>query len=308
MVGASAIGWIAAFLDDAAIDEIFAGGRAPAAAVVVYPAGIATPCGDGYRVTGRWAFASGVRHADWIVLGVRVQHRSHDPRGHRMVVVPASAVSISDDWHAVGLAGTGSCGVSLIDGDVPASFTWDFTYGRPYRGGPLYRLGWPGFVAHEPAAFAVGVAYRALDALVEQTSRSAAPASARIEYSLGAAELRLRGARALVRELCDAAWDAAVRTDAVPDTLQAEMRAAAASTTDAAMDVIVQAYRAAGGAAVYRASVLQRCLRDLSAAGQHWLASDAAYETYGHHLLRRSEHGTDHGLGRRHHDRPGAGA
>jgi alkylation response protein AidB-like acyl-CoA dehydrogenase len=40
-----------------------------------------------------------------------------------------------------------------------------------------------------------------------------------------------------------------------------------------------------GGTALYVTGVLQRCLRDINAAAQHLMVSDAAYENYGQCLL-----------------------
>jgi hypothetical protein len=44
-------------------------------------------------------------------------------------------------------------------------------------------------------------------------------------------------------------------------------------------------FRYSGEAALYMTSVLQRCLRDINAAAQHLMVSDAAYENYGQCLL-----------------------
>jgi len=52
-----------------------------------------------------------------------------------------------------------------------------------------------------------------------------------------------------------------------------------------ALDVVTAAFRFAGGSAVYDASVLQRCLRDLNAGAQHFMVSDSAYEGLGQLLL-----------------------
>jgi indole-3-acetate monooxygenase len=285
MVGASAIAWPGAFLADDAIADIFAGGRVPCAAVVVQPTGVATPVDGGYRVSGHWVLASGIRHAEWVTAGVRVTHSSGTPRGHLMTVFRAADVQIDDDWHAAGLQGTGSCGFSVVDLFVPAAFSWEFSYARPRRGGALYRLGWPGFVAHEPAAFALGIARRALDAM--RANAAAAPARApasRLEtlhHAVGESEIRLHAARALVLEAYGGAWDFLQHHHALSETMQAELRSVAAYTTETAFEIAAQAFRAGGSGAVYTSSVLQRCLRDISVAGQHWLAGASAHETYG---------------------------
>jgi alkylation response protein AidB-like acyl-CoA dehydrogenase len=288
MIGASAIGWIGGFVAADAAAEIFAAGRVPTAAVVVQPTGVAVPAPGGYRISGAWTFASGVRHAEWIAVGVKVRGRDGVPRGHTMAVFPSSVAVVDDDWRAVGLEGTGSCGFRVEGRVVPAAFTWDFLHGRPVRGGPLYRLGWPGFVAHEPAALALGIARRALDVMADSgrcggSDRPPLPAS--FERTIGHAEVSFQAARALAFDRFGAVWRALGEGVPPSSRAQAEMRSIAAFVTGVASDIAVEAFRAGGGAAVYRTHVLQRCVRDLLAAGQHWLAKDVAHEEYGRLIL-----------------------
>ena len=75
--------------------------------------------------------------------------------------MPVAAVHIHDNWQVMGLQGTGSCDFSVTDLFVPEPFSWDAQRARPQRGGPLYRLGMPAFVANEHVAFALGVGQRA---------------------------------------------------------------------------------------------------------------------------------------------------
>ena len=63
------------------------------------------------------------------------------------------------------------------------------------------------------------------------------------------------------------------------------MRSVATFVTEVVVDVTTQAFRAGGGTALYRTSILQRCLRDINAAAQHLMVSNAAYENYGQFLL-----------------------
>lgn len=67
MVGATGAGLPGAFLADAAIKVMFGGGYIPKCAVVAMPMGKTEIVDGGYRVSGRWAFGSGVRHSEWIV-------------------------------------------------------------------------------------------------------------------------------------------------------------------------------------------------------------------------------------------------
>ena len=70
------------------------------------------------------------------------------------------------------------------------------------------------------------------------------------------------------------------------DAMQSEMRAVSAYVTQVAVDVATTAFRYAGGSAIHRSNILQRCLRNINAAAQHFMVSDTALENYGATILR----------------------
>lgn len=292
MVGATTGALPGVFLGDEAVGTMFAGRTMPLAAGCYMPTGRAVAEPGGFRVTGRWAFASGIRHAAWVSGTAWVVRDGTLTDERRVFVVRTGEVEIHDTWHVAGLRGTGSCDFSVKDHFVSEAFTWDMERAQPKRGGPLYRLGLPGFVTNEHAAFALGVARRALDAIIALAatkSRGVKPAPlagrATFQQFLGEAELRLRAARALALQLNDAAWTTVGVGDHLTARQHAELRSAAVLATEVALDITSRAFRYAGGGALYDASVLQRCLRDLSAGAQHFMVSDSAYEALGQLLL-----------------------
>jgi indole-3-acetate monooxygenase len=293
LIGAAAIASPGAFLGNEAIAQMFTGGQVPRAAGAFMPSGRAVPVDGGYRVSGRWAFASGIQHAQWVSATVRVIQDSAATPALRRVVVPVAAVQIHNNWQVMGLQGTGSCDFSLTDLFVPAHFSWDVQRDRPQRGGPLYRLGMPAFVSNEHVAFALGVGRRALDTLLDLAQSkqrgygqaSTLAARPAVQRALGESELRLRAARALAVETYEKAWATVCAGQTLPPRLQAELRSVATLATEVAVEVTTQMFRYSGGTALYTTSVLQRCLRDINAAAQHLMVSDAAYENYGQFLL-----------------------
>jgi indole-3-acetate monooxygenase len=291
MVGATTLALPGVFLADDAMRVMFAHG-APLAAGCYMPTGQAVADRSGFRVTGRWAFASGIRHAAWVSGSAWVVRDGARTAERRVFVVPTTDVDIHDTWHVAGLRGTGSCDFSLKDHFVAEPFTWDIERAQPRRGGALYRLGLPAFVTNEHAAFGLGVARRALDAvtaLAAGKSRGLKPAPlvarGTFQRFIGEATLRVRAARALAVELNEMAWAAVGRGESLTPRQHAELRSAAVHATEVAVDVVTRAFRFAGGSAVYDASVLQRCLRDLNAGAQHFMVSDSAYEGLGQLVL-----------------------
>ena len=213
MIGAASVGGMGAFLPDAAIDEIFAGGRPPKTCGVAMPTGEAVPVDGGYRISGRWSFASGIRHAQWVSAGAMVDRGSGSAPERLTFTVRTSQVQIHDNWHVAGLQGTGSNDFSVSDLFVGKDFTRDPSSSSPRRGGPLYHLGRPAFVTNEHCAFALGLGRRALDEMLElaQTKRgyaNASPIASRglFQRALGEGDFKLRAARALVVDILEEAW------------------------------------------------------------------------------------------------------
>ena len=292
MIGATSVALPGAFLPDAAAAEVFGGGRVPLAAISLVPTGSVTRADGGYTIAGRWPFASGVRHSEWVSVGALVPDGTSEAPRHLMFTLPTSRARIHDNWDTIGLRGTGSCDLTLEDVFVPAAFAYDVLTGEPARGGPLYRLGMPAFVAYEHAAFAVGVARRALDAIVglapsKKRGLPPSPLAERgsFQRDLGELDLRLGAARALVLERNREAWEA-VTAGREPDVrLQVALRGATALATDVALEAATQAYRYAGGGAVYKPNILERAVRDLHTAAQHLMVSSTAYELQGKLML-----------------------
>ena len=293
MIGAASMGGVGAFLPDAAVEEIFAGGQPPKTAGVFAPFGKAVPVDGGYLLSGRWAFASGIRHSNWISAGARVVTEDTGYPVQVRATMRTSDVRIHDNWRVMGLRGTGSCDFSVDDLFVPTSFAYDVSLTEPLRGGAIYRLGRPGFVTNEHSAFALGVARRALNTALEvgqsktrgYTSVNPLARRPAFQRMLSEADLRLRATRLLNVEVLEEASRAVNEGHPPSPLLQTEMRSLCSYTTDVAVDIVTQAFRFSGGAALFDDSILQRCLRDINAGAQHQMVSDAAYENHGQFML-----------------------
>ena len=292
MIGAASLGGIGAFLPDEAIDEIFAGGRPPKTCGVAMAAGKAVPVDGGYRLSGRWSFASGIRHAEWVSGGALVDRGSGDAPERISFTVRTSEVEIHDNWHVAGLQGTGSNDFSTSDLFVREAFTRQTAGSSPKRGGPLYRLGRPGNVANEHCSVALGIGRRALDEMraLGQAKRGyaqPAPIASRslFQRAVGECDFKLRAARALTVEVLEKAWAVVCEGQTPEPWLQAELRTCGTYTTDVAVEVASKAFRFGGGRALQTSNILQRCLRDINAAAQHLMVNDSTYENHGQFIL-----------------------
>src|SRR5688500_17920472 len=105
MVGATTAALPGVFLDDDAVRVIFDGDRMPLAAGCYMPTGHAVAEPGGFRVTGRWAFASGIRHAAWVSGTAWVVRDGAQTAERRVFVVRTAEVDVHDTWHVAGLRG-----------------------------------------------------------------------------------------------------------------------------------------------------------------------------------------------------------
>jgi hypothetical protein len=119
-----------AFLPGETARRIFAAGIPPMAGMIA-PKGTAEPVDGGYRVTGCWAFGSGIHHADWVIAGAFLPGQPSPGAGIRMVLLPRGQVMIHDNWQVAGLKASGSCDYSIENVFVPDEMT--FSCGRATR-------------------------------------------------------------------------------------------------------------------------------------------------------------------------------
>ena len=112
--------WCLGSFPEAAQDEVFGEDRDGLVAGTLSWQGTARPVEGGYRVDGRWQFASGVDHAQWVMVG-GADPQTRGPGVH--AVIPREEIEIEDTWHVLGLKGTGSKDLIARDLFVPAHRT-----------------------------------------------------------------------------------------------------------------------------------------------------------------------------------------
>jgi alkylation response protein AidB-like acyl-CoA dehydrogenase len=159
--------------------EVWAGDQPdPFTCACFAPTGTAAPVDGGYRLSGRWSFASGCDHAAWIYLGgfIAREGTASPPEG-AFFLLPIEDVEIIDTWFVNGLAGTGSKDIAAHDVFIPAHRALTFadaragtTPGGKYHQSPLYKMPLLIHGASMLASTAVGAARGALDAYLEMTA------------------------------------------------------------------------------------------------------------------------------------------
>jgi indole-3-acetate monooxygenase len=286
MIGAGA--WIdLAGLPRDTFDSIYADGPDVVVAGAINPTGSIEAIGGGYRVSGKWAFASGCEHADWL-FGDCVEGVVDGSPKLRMALLARDQVVIEDTWHVSGLCGTGSHHFRVDGAIVATDRTYPTLDAEPCLDEPVVRVPPPPMLACCVASVALGIAQGALDDIVALAAGKvplldAAPLAANptFQLDLATAHTELRAARALLDDAAASLWAIAAEGDQPTLAQRAEVRAAATWATARAACVVDTAYRAGGGSSLYLDCPLQRRLRDVHAATQHFLVRRDAMTTAG---------------------------
>ena len=275
---------LVAYLPPVSRDELFGHGRGMAAGVWA-PHGKARPAPGGVVVSGRWAYCSGITHADVMFAGCLLDDRPV------VVTLPTAELQVLDTWHTLGLRGTGSHDTVADDVFVPNERVISIFDG-PLINRPLYRFPPFGFFAACITAAAMGNARAAIEDFVELAGAKNSAASTRtlaqrptIQAAVAAAESALEAARALYYQSIETAWRASQDEPQVPVQARTRLRLAATHGVRTAADVVRTMYDLAGGSAIYDGAPLQRRFRDAFTATAHFQVNQASFELPGRILL-----------------------
>ena len=272
-------------------DAVLAWGPGPARAVA---------CAGGYRLTGKWAFASGGRHATWLGAHAPVFEANGTPRldatgkqAVRTMLFPASATPLKDIWHVMGLRGTASDAYEADDMFVAQDYTVarddpaerrDPAHLYCFPSGSLYASGF--------ACVALGIARAMLDGFIalalEKTPRGykhKLAENAVVQSKIAQAEAQLGAARLYLMTSLEEIWRAVVRTGELTLEQRMQIRLQSTWAIHQAKEVGDMAYHAAGATAIFDNGPFERRFRDLHTVTQQLQGRESHYETVGQFLL-----------------------
>ncbi len=295
---ANSIGLFAPYLDPEPARLVFGD---PRATVAWGPPndcrGFAVP--GGYRVSGRWDFASGCRHASWMGAHGTVVEPDGSLRVNsagrptvRTWLFPVEEARLLDNWDPIGLRGTASESYAVEDLFVPEEFTGardDPSLRR--EPGPLYAFPQQTLYSVGIASVALGIARGMLDAFIELALRKTPRGTGRladnavIQAELARAEAKLGAACAYLLDTVSEIYRRALPSAPidVPDRARARLAGSHAITN--AVAVADYTHKAAGVDAIFPGSPFERPFRDIHTLSQQIQSRDAHYETVGQVLL-----------------------
>jgi indole-3-acetate monooxygenase len=253
--------------------------------------GEAVPVEGGYRVSGRWPFASGIHHASLVAPACQVA----DGSGQGAILlcyVPAEHAEIIENWRVSGLRATGSCDYTLSNVFVPREHSHDLGQPPATQPGLLYR--WPARSAFSTtvAVVPLGIARAALDTFAQELAARTRLGTAvamrereLIQSEVGRAEAVHAAARAL---LLSAMNELTASLDVGGERLvraRVMYRCACTHAAESAIRVADMVSTVAGAAAIWEEHPLERQIRDIHAATKHIAMSPNNYVLSGRMCL-----------------------
>ncbi len=272
--------WMIALFGEQAQDEIFAGGAVLAPAPLA-PSGRGEPIDGGYRITGRWSWATGIMHADWVLVGVLLG--SGSSMFPALAALPITDVTVADVWHTAGMRGTGSNDVIVDDVFVPAHrivsvpkvYAGD-SPGAAVHASDTYR--WPivSALALTACMPVLGTAERVVELFGERLEGRILAYGGGAQKDQPAAKMRLSevtmrvaAVGGLALSVADDIENAVYRDGAVDLRLRARARATAAHVVHECRAVIGDVLGAAGASAHFLDNPMQRARRDVDIVAGH---------------------------------------
>ncbi len=254
----------------------------------------------GYRVTGKWQFASGIMNATWVGPNLPVfdedGERRLDEDGKpesRNMLIRKKDVQINDVWQVIGLRGTGSNGFEVEDFFVPEEFTF-IRDSRHYRrcDAPLYRIPLTTYYGMAFGSVALGVARPVLDSFIDMAETKKASHTAMVlrenpavQREFATAEAGWGSARAYLHERVNALFGRGIPFEEWSLSDRARLRIASTNAMHQSRNAVNWAYQAAGSGAIFQNNPFEKRLRDINAVCQQAQAQPVNYEHAGGALM-----------------------
>ncbi len=289
-----------AHFSETAQQEVWGSGRGYTMAPgQVMPAGQAVSAEGGYKLTGRWGYATGIFHGDWMLLSAPVKGGAMDGEILRFFV-PVGEFRILDTWRVSAMRATGSHDVELNDVFVPAhrairvaDLRGGAAPGLQHNSGSVYRMPLLTFMSFGAVGPLLGGAEAMFELITESLRnkvRAYSQAQAQQQMSTRVRIAELKCALDSLRALFDgkiAYVDGIVETGGqLTREERAEMRAVVSYIAKTSQTLVNALAREGGSRAIYLDSPLQRFQRDVNALATHALFDmDQNGDLFGRALL-----------------------
>jgi len=289
MAPMSGMGTLLAILPDDGVDRVLHSGNYRTAGQIA-PTGTAVKVEGGYRISGRFTFASGSPTANWFTGGFWLKDEDGEfvpgPSGPRQLVlglVPRSGTSLDGGWDVLGFRATASVDYSFPEQFLPEELVTD---GAVKRGDTFHRGGVRLLTAIGHASVIHGIIRSSLEAFQKLSlEKRRAPNGGllatheTVQRDFAIWKSRADSAKAFTYRAFETVYDV-LRSGGTPTAAQeADCRMAATQAAYLAPQLTQAVYLMSGSEGLRNSpdNVIQRAFRDAHAASQHALTAEYVY-------------------------------
>lgn len=294
--------WVMAHMPAQAQDDVYKAGRNTMVGAVIGPRGKAKKQADGtFVLNGVWPFGSGSERSEWLLLGAEVLDENDEVIDIADMLVPTKEVQFKDDWHVIGLKGTGSCSIVVKDLQIPAHRHVSLV-GMINRDTPGMREGTAGWIHYGEAVpvlalalcgSSIGLARSAIKHFKGYVPGRPVMYTEHIQADWSATQIALAtacsnaDAGAMLLYRCAEDIDTLARKrEAMSMELRGRTRMDCAHGVRLALDATEKLFLMSGGTGLSMRAPMQQYWRDLHAINVHGLiALEPNAEIYGRVLL-----------------------
>jgi len=292
--------WLAALFPERAQKDVWGPNPDAWIAGSLAPNGIALPVEGGWRVSGRWPWASGSMHAQWVACGIHMENEKGEMTNLGLSLIPIDEVTVEDTWFMVGMKGTGSNTIVAKDVFVPEHRFLPYpqafagTYRTEFKDEVIYRVDLVPVTVLILAGSQIGVARAALEHTIAKsrsrgithTNFPLQAESSGFQMQVAEAAMKIDTATLHAQRAADDLDRAAEERRHMDLTERARVRidtALVAKYCREAVEVLVAAH---GTSSLADSNRLQRLWRDVHTASHHAITEwQVNLEVYGKALL-----------------------
>jgi len=291
---------LALFALDAQLD-VWEGDPKTVVSASYAPSAVAEVSDGGYRLSGKWGFASGCDHARWHMVGAMVPSEAGGAPAPHLMLVPREDYRIEDDWFTVGLCGSGSKDVILEDVFIPGHRTISFEAlsagGARVHDAPIYRLPFASVVTIGTLSTVLGITRGAIESFTESTrdrmsiggatrGSTKVAESIQIQERVSAAAAWLDSAEVLIQTDIASFQQTVEAGESLTVEDRVRIRRDYALAADLCAKAVTAVFEGAGARGMHLRNPVQRAWRDVNVAARHvGLSWDINSLPFGRHAL-----------------------
>ena len=279
--------WQLALFNDRAAQDVWGEDDSVLISSSYMPVGKVEHVDGGLKLSGQWGFSSGSDHCDWVFLGAMVPPKDGDSAGGppdmRTFLVPRSDYEIVDDWHVMGLKGTGSKTIVVKDAFVPEYRTHKamdgFTCNSPGNAvntAPLFKIPFGQMFVRAVSTAAIGALKGACDNFIEKTAKrvgkndgKSAGEDPHARYALAQADSIVDELKLVLFRNFDRLLEAAEGGPELTMEERIKFRWESAAVPQRCIEGIDPLFAFAGGSGIYQGNALMRTFVDIHASRAH---------------------------------------